>query len=189
MIIQLRGNHASGKSTAVRAVLAKHRSVPIYGVLGPRAPEAYRCARDGLGEFYVLGPYPNQPHGGMDVVTKKGVATTLKIFTDYSGRGDLLFESVQLSCRFQAPTIGKWLLERKRDVVMVILDIPLADLLKSLRERQAASEFHGGAKHMEAQQRQFENVQRTLKENGFRMIYVDRETVVPTILKLLRTGV
>jgi hypothetical protein len=72
LIIMVRGNHGSGKSTAVRSVLKQlggGRSV--FGVLGPRMPEAYHC-RGPRRVLRVLGPYESSVTSGCDYITKLG---------------------------------------------------------------------------------------------------------------------
>jgi hypothetical protein len=192
-IINVRGNHASGKSTAVRNVLANFHSTPIYGVLGPRFPEAYRCEtwdapfyRKGP-PLYILGSYEKQAGTvGFDLITKRGVDTIVALLRKYAAMGDVLYESIMTSVRFSAPTIGAWMMERKDDIWVVVLDVTLEECLASLHGRQETSGVVGGEKHIRANQRQFERVQTQLKDLGFRMVYVKRESAVETILGLLK---
>jgi hypothetical protein len=197
LLLNLRGNHAAGKSTVVRKVLNHFQSVPVYGMLGPRVPEAHWCfpkARfDPEGgnpgrvlptdpkPLFILGPYTTPGTAGCDFVTKKGMGATIALFEKYRERGNVLFESILTSVRFGAP--GDWLEKHKEEVIVVILDVPLEECLKSLYARQANSDFSGGEKHIREHQHQFERVQERLKEKGFRLEYVSREEAADKIIK------
>jgi hypothetical protein len=202
MIINLRGNHASGKTTVMRTILAHFNHQPIYGMLGTKAPEAYyvdpnRSSTDRSdpeggtpgralkkAPFYVLGPYSGGPTAGCDYVTKRGMDATVALLEKYAQKGSIVFESILMSVRYGAP--GLWMEKRLKDVVVVILDVPLEECIRSLRERQSRSDFAGGEKHIRIHQRQFENVQRRLKSLGYRLEYVKRDKAVSTIIGLLK---
>lgn len=198
MIINLRGNHASGKSTVVRKVLKHFRSVPVYGMLGPKVPEAHWCtsvndrldpeggipgrvSSNDMIPLFILGPYTTPGTAGCDFVTKKGMDATIALFEKYRERGNVLFESILTSVRFGAP--GDWLEKHKEEVLVVILNVPLEDCIKSLHERQAVSDFSGGEKHIRDHQHQFERIQVRLKEKGFRLEYVSRDNAADKIIK------
>src|SRR4051812_3738272 len=107
MIIMVRGNHGSGKSTAVRSVLQDAASARAsFGVLGPRMPEAYECSARDQGvrrPFYILGPYESAVTSGCDYVTKLGVVATCEFLERYRQKGVILFESIMTSVRIMEP--------------------------------------------------------------------------------------
>ena len=184
MIINLRGNHASGKSTTVRNVLKHYKSTPIYGLLGPKQPEAYHCeTAPGLPSLHILGPYINPTTAGCDFVTKRGMAVMIALMEKYASKGNVLFESILTSVRFGAP--GDWLEAHKDEVLVVILDVSLEECIKSLHARQADSNFAGGEKHIRDHQHQFERIQVRLKEKGFHVEHVNRENAVDRIIQWL----
>lgn len=185
MIINLRGNNSSGKTTIIRNILTKFKATPIYGLLGPAYPEAHRFELNGASS-YALGPYRNQSHGGCDVVTKKGAKIFIELLEKYVDKGSIVFESILTSIRFMEPTIGKCLLSHKKEMVIVVLDVSLEDCLKSLHLRQEGSEFSGGEKHVRRNHIDFERVTVRFKNLGFRIEYVTRESGEREILRLLR---
>jgi hypothetical protein len=187
MILNLRGNHASGKTTVVRKLLAHFPSKPIFGALGPRMPEAYLC-ETGRCPFYILGPYNVPGMAGCDYVTMRGMALMLELLDKYVSKGDILYEGVLLSVRILAPTIGKWLLEHKDDVRILILDTTLEQCLAALKERQDKSAYRPGKDDtlLQVQQRQFERVKKHLQGQGFGIEYVSRDKAVKRIIECLK---
>jgi hypothetical protein len=130
MIINLRGTSASGKSTIVRNLLyAKGNAFRnIYGVLGPRSPEAVHLPDRNL---YALGPYPVA--GCDSVVGKLGVQGVIDLLEKYSAKGHVIFEALIISSMYGA--IGEWL-RLHPPVIIALLDVSLAECLAGLKERQ-----------------------------------------------------
>lgn len=187
MIIFVRGNHGSGKSTVVRAVKDRFDAKPIYGILGPRNPEAYKCVVDLGAPLYILGPYESTATAGGDYITKKGVIKTVETLERYSQKGHVLFESVMVSTRFMAPSIGGWLeTKSKDDFVAVTLTTTKAQAQQAINARQKKSINTAHASiHFERQQREFERVSVVLEEKGYRVVYASREEAPDTIMGLL----
>lgn len=188
MIIIVRGNHGAGKSTVVRKIKQQAQALPIYGLLGPRNPEAYSCMIDKF-PFYILGPYEQPTTAGCDYVTKKGVAATLQFLDKYVGKGrDIVLESIQLSARYSAPTIGKWLEDHRSDVVAFTLTTTLQECADAISARQQKSIKGVPSEppiHLKAQQRMFELVTAKLLGNGFRVEYVSRDDAVTAVLNTI----
>jgi hypothetical protein len=75
MLINLRGTSGSSKTTIVRRLLHQWGARPIFGLLGLRAPVAYRLDRAPLdAPVYVLGPYRTSC-GGCDALDCKWIAS------------------------------------------------------------------------------------------------------------------
>lgn len=182
MIINLRGNNASGKSTTVRKILARFEVPrPIYGILGTKAPEAY-CCQDG--KLFVIGPYNTPGWGGCDVITKKGFGVLLSILEKYLNKGkNILFEGILVSLRYGQ--IGEWLEDYKDQTLVLALDVSLEECLRSLHRRQDVSGVVVGEKNLATHQKQLVSAYRRLQENGFNLEYITREEVVDRIWSVL----
>lgn len=190
MIIIVRGNNGSGKSTVVRTVKNRVIAAPVYGILGPRNPEAYRCHGRLIKPFekplYILGPYEQPTTAGGDYITKKGVQATMDIFDKYLALGHVLFESIMTSIRFMEPSIGAWLDAHRKSVCVVTLKTSIQECQEAIAIRQKASiAVAHPSKHLIDNQKRFEGVSRTLAEKGFLQVYVDREEAPDVILGLL----
>lgn len=187
MIINVRGIHGAGKSTAVRTVLGQLRGTAIYGVLGFKKPEAYCCSLGKKEILYILGPYDSPATTGLDVMTPKGIDLAIKCCERYVQRGHLLFESVLISTRFLEPSFGAWLLQHKKDVVNLTLTTTYDECVAAVLGRQKKSVVagRGPAKHMNVQRADIERVTKKLVGLGFRMEYASREEAPKKILELL----
>ena len=201
MIIMVRGNHGSGKSTAVRNTMKLLHAVPVYGTLGPKYPEAYCCLRKTSPKHvagpptFVLGPYETSATCGFDYMTKLGVKAAEAFLEKYRAKaekapdgGHVLFESIMTSVRILEPSIGRWIKANKKDMLIVTLDTTLAECARSIEERKTRSV--AGTKwnstHLEAQQRMFERVTQQYTEMGYRMEYVSRDSAPEKILGWLK---
>ena len=190
MIINVRGIHGSGKSTVVRTVLRHIPGVvPIYGILGPRRPEAYRVPLKNK-PLYVIGPYESNATSGLDCITPQSIANAIKVCERYVGKGHLLFESVLISTRFLEPSFGAWCLKHKADIINLTLTTTYEECLAAVAARQKTSIVvgRGPAKHMEAQCKDIGRVTKKLVALGFRLEYVSREEAPTKILELLGAG-
>lgn len=196
MIIMLRGNHGSGKSTVVRNLIIQHLfATPIFGSLGMKVPEAYCCyrtSRANSAPIYILGPYQTWATCGFDYITKLGVARAEEILEKYRQRtlndGHIIFESIMTSVRILEPSIGRWIKANRRDVLIVTLTTSLEECARSIEERKTRSTMgtKWNSKHLEAQQRMFERVTQQYKELGFRQEYVSRDNAPEKILGWLK---
>jgi hypothetical protein len=181
IIINLRGTHGSGKSSVVRALLKQCTTYRIYGLLGPRTPEAYRCNRFKQ-PFYVLGGYESPATAGFDYVTKKGITTAVRLTDGYARRGNVLLESVLLSTRFMEPTMGAWFTEHKAELINATLTTTEKQCMEAIADRRTRSVGHSSSIHLERQFIDFGRVTERLKRDGFRVEYVSREYAVDKIL-------
>ena len=191
MIILLRGNHGSGKSTVVHMVMADSLCQPRYGALGLKRPEAYACqmrVNPRKQPFYVLGPYDSTATAGCDYITKLGVKRMTEFLEHYSFKGDILFESIMTSVRILEPSIGKWIAANKKDVIIATLTTTMAQCIEAIEKRKLVS-VNGtrwNSKHLEAQQHMFDRVTAQYTEMGFNQQYATRDEMPGKILGWLR---
>jgi hypothetical protein len=194
MIIMVRGNHGSGKSTAVRNFMKFTLATPLFGALGFKAPEAYCCLRKSSPDHvkgpptFVLGPYQTSATCGFDYITKLGVKAATEFLEKYRAKkGHVVFESIMTSVRILEPSIGKWIAAHKDELTIVTLTTTFEECEASIADRKTRST--SGAswnnKHLVAQQVMFERVTSQYEERGFRMEYVNRESAPEMILGLL----
>jgi hypothetical protein len=107
MLINVRGTHGAGKSTVVRALLSASVPRPIYGLLGFRAPVAYRLTLDRCShDVFVLGPYQTNC-GGCDALDYDVV---LDLISKCAPRGHVVFEGALVSSAYGR--IGELLVAR-----------------------------------------------------------------------------
>ncbi len=189
-IINLRGTHSSGKTTVVRNLLARYQKfiMPIYGVLGPRKPEAYTTDSYFVGgkPIYVLGPYDNTPTSGIDVISTSGFAGVIELIEKYRKRGHVVMEGIHISQDFGS--IGEYLVQHKDELIVARLDTPLEDCLKDLRKRQTTSSKKkngGGDKHIVSIHKQVLSTCKRFEECGVRVEEVSRKNAVGKILSWL----
>lgn len=101
---------------------------PIYGVLGPARPEAYRLDLGLTEPVYVLGPYP----GG---ASRFRYADVVKIVDRYTQRGHVLFEGVIMGSVFGK--LGRYLASQPGAHV-VFLTTSAAQCVANVRARRLA---------------------------------------------------
>ena len=142
MLINLRGTHGSGKSTAIRALMEKSNVRPIFGTtFGLRCPEGYKARLPEVeADVFVLGSYTAQC-GGCDRIQPYDLI--LVLLNKYEQRGHVLFEGSLVSDNFGR--IGEWLEARGRNASVLFLDTPLDVCLSWLRQRTPG----GGTRHVE----------------------------------------
>lgn len=133
MLISVRGTNGSSKSTVVRGVLqAAVRKVPIYGVLGPRTPEAYELLIKKVEKpVYVLGSY-DVPSGGCDQIQPYDLI--LVLLEKYAEKGHVLFEGVLVSSSYGR--VGELMERWGQDAVMAFLDTSLEQCIKNVEKRR-----------------------------------------------------
>jgi hypothetical protein len=138
MLINLRGTSGSGKTTIVRRLLHQWGARPIFGLLGLRAPEAYRLDHDT--SVFVLGPYVS-PCGGCDAIGS--MDDVLSLLDKYSKRGHVVFESLLVSSMYGS--VGEFLERYGKDAIVAFLDTPLERCRQQLLKRQANGRARGDA--------------------------------------------
>lgn len=194
MIILVRGNHGSGKSTAVRNAMKLLHCTPVFGSLGMKVPEAYCCFQKlspkqikGPPSF-VLGPYQTEATCGFDYITKLGVERAQEILEKYQPKGHVVFESIMTSVRILKPSIGRFMEANKSDVIIVTLDTSYEECYRSVEARKLKS-VNGtrwNSTHLEAQQRMFEIVTQQYTDAGYRMEYVSRASAPEKLVGWLK---
>ena len=92
MIIRLLGTNGSGKSHIVFGLFALCQPRRIFGMLGPRHPEANELKLPGVEKpLYIIGPYVTQC-GGCDAIREfDNIGVLIKKYMD---KGHVLFEGV-----------------------------------------------------------------------------------------------
>lgn len=201
MIIMLRGNHGSGKSTAVRNLMKLLSATPVYGSLGPKYPEAYCCLHKTSPKHvagpptFVLGPYQSEATCGFDYITKLGVKAATNFLEKYNQRcktthfgGHVLFESIMTSVRILEPSIGQWIKANKDRMLIATLDTTYEECYRSIEARKLKSiaGTKWNSKHLEGQQRMFERVTQQYTDMGFRMEVCSRANAPDKILGWLK---
>ena len=132
MIISVRGTNGSGKSTVVRQLIGVGKGRPIYGVLGPSRPEAYKLKIRGIWEpVYVLGPYLTET-GGCDSV--QPFQLILDLLEKYSMRGHIVFEGMMISDTYGR--IGLFLEPWGKEAVFAFLPTSLEECIKRVEKRR-----------------------------------------------------
>ena len=133
LLVNIRGTHGSGKSTAIRALMEKATFRPIYDVLfGPRHPEGYVGALPGVSvPIFVIGPYTTDC-GGCDRIPRN--ATVMALIRKYAERGHVLFEGSLISSAYGA--VGKLMERWGKDLAFVFLDTPLEECLQRVEARR-----------------------------------------------------
>jgi len=141
MIVSVRGTNGSGKSTLVRTLLDKYKGVPIYGLLGPRRPEAYKLEILGIQKpVYILGSY-HVASGGCDQIQPYDLI--LDLLAKYAALGHVLFEGVIVSSSYGR--VGRLMETFGKEAVMAFLDTSLEQCIANVQKRrdtkQDAREF------------------------------------------------
>lgn len=134
MIVNVRGTNGSGKSTIIRGVMDRAaRRTPIYGVLGPRKPEAYSLVFEDLADpVFVLGSY-HVNSGGCDQIQPYDLI--LDLLRKYAPRGHVLFEGVLVSSSYGR--VGRLMEEfGPEKAIMAFLDTTLADCIANVQKRR-----------------------------------------------------
>lgn len=182
-IINVRGTNGSGKSTLVRSVMAKYpASDPIYGMLGPRKPEAYKLRSDQ--PLFLLGPYLT-PAGGADCI--QPYDNIIPLIEKYAQRGHVLFEGVLVSK--SKGSVGTYLEKYGKQAVLLFLDTPLQVCIDAVQQRRTDrdDERKLNPKNLTEAFKACVRVRKTLLDEGvLRVMDISRENGLSTILKLLK---
>lgn len=182
MIISIRGTSGSGKSTIVRKLMASGVTQPLYGVLGPRRPEAYRTVVKSVAKpIHVLGPYREGMCGGCDALQPSVVRElTLK----YNAFGHVVLEGLIIGNAYGA--LCEMLEQFGKEVVVVFLSTPLDVCISRVEGRGAKSGRAKGTTRAAQHYKSILSVQRRVVREGiFRMAEVDSETGHEKVIKWL----
>lgn len=156
-ICTIQGTNGSGKTTIVYDLLGRFPHRPIYGIAGPRYPEAYKLD---IGEdipLHVLGSY-HTAAGGIDWI---GDFDTLIFLLDkYIPKGHVLFEGLITSG--VRGRVGEKLEEHGKNFAVLFIDTPLETCIKRVKQRRATK---GNEKVFDPKNliKKFSAVQRTRK--------------------------
>lgn len=130
VIVNIRGTGGSGKSTVVRAVMARYACVkPVYGER--KRPLGYVCLKAAAADpLWVVGHYET-PCGGGDTMPTPGAVFDLA--QGAAERGcDAIFEGIisQDDVRRTTELAHMW------PLLVVALDVPIETCLESIRNRR-----------------------------------------------------
>ena len=183
MIINIRGCNGSGKSTIVRKLLMGGLdSEKLYGVCGPKFPEAYRLDYVQVKRpIFVLGSYLVGV-GGCDRIGSAELVQQL--VHKYAAQGHVLFEGLIISdyygklCTSLEP-FGK-------EVVIIFLTTPFEVCLDRLHARQAASSGRGEKNVRHHYDANLAVCKRMKADGRFQVLELASEEVEGAILRLLK---
>jgi hypothetical protein len=180
MLINLRGTNGSGKSTVVRKFFERcQKSRELFGVLGPRRPEAYAVGLKGVTKpLYLIGPYQT-PTGGVDALGLP-VEGLIKLLEKYKAKGHVLFEGVVISTTFGA--LGNWMSEDHKNALVIYLDTSLEDCLSALGERGA----NRGTLHVEQKHKSIAATQKAFDAAMIKTAVVSRAAAFDFIWSQLK---
>ena len=189
MIIQVCGTNGSGKTTAMRAVMAQLEEFGQLLVGGKQYGTIFHDpARTDPHGYVVMGRYGEAATGGCDRISDvKSVRPEIRRQADNGF--DVLFEGIRMT----NPTDGAEFCARYvRDggrYVVVLLKTPLEDCLAGIRARQLAG--RGGerdvvVKDIASNVTRNRNYAAKLADVGARVIYSTREDAPAWVLKELR---
>ncbi len=185
MILSLRGTHGSGKSTVLRALLNKTVWRPMYGVLGPRLPEAYELQiKGGQAPLHVIGPY-NVQCGGCDRIQPFDLI--LELLEKYAAKGHVLFEGALIGCSYGRA--GRFMEHFGKDGVFLVLDTSRDECVRRVKgrrdERYDDREFT--TKNLDLKYKQLVSLVKRVEGEGIlRVVRVSDKDAVGTILKLAK---
>jgi hypothetical protein len=180
MIVNLRGNNGSGKTTIVKKFLAEFPQQPLFAALGPKYPEAYKLTLPRNVHLYVLGPYHSRT-GGIDALSGRGFDQVLRLLDKYKAKGHVLFEGVVISTSFGS--VGAWLEKNKKESIVAFLDTPLEVCLSSIRQRTGDE---ARQKHVQDKDVSIARVKKEFTGRGMCVETISRENAFKSILGWLR---
>jgi hypothetical protein len=185
-VINIRGPHGSGKTTAVLALMARAECCrPLLGVLGPRLPEAYALRFPNIAsENFILGPY-NCSTGGCDRI--KPYELIPRLLEKYAARGSVIFEGALVSSG--RGVIYELLKRYQKEAVVLFLGTSIETCLQRIEARSGKPRNARLVKNVSAKYRTIERIeQRVRVDNIIRAAKVSDATAAATIVGLLATG-
>lgn len=187
MIISLRGTSGSGKTFAVRALMALGEISVIDSVVGVRRtkPLVYRVDA-GVPPLYVLGSYETTC-GGCDTINDYKTVVP-ELLSRHAHQGHVLFEGLLLSGTYGR--VGARMVElvtQGHEAVCVFLDTPLDVCIARINERRAA---RGDDRPLNTDNtvQKFNQTRRAkelLVEHGLRVVDIDHRDPLRGLLTLL----
>ena len=182
MIISIRGTNGSGKSTIIRTLLKEHKHKPIYGVLGPRMPEAYEVkVPRSKAPVYVLGPYVTSS-GGCDSV--QPYELIIELIEKYGAKGHVVFEGVIVTSVYGR--VGILLEKWGMSAVFMFLDTTLETCLERIEARRGRPRDARLIKNVTAKYNTAMRIkQKVTEEKKMQVATVSSDTGLDFLLKLL----
>jgi hypothetical protein len=183
VIISIRASNGGGKSHVVRALLQQGVALPIYGVLGPKQPEAYSlCLSDRI--TYVLGPYITAT-GGCDRINPYDLI--LDLIEKYAKLGNVVFEGVLVSSSYGR--VGTLMERWGQEAVMAFLTTSLEDCIRNVQTRRdaRADAKPFNPKNLTSKYHQIVKSRlKMLKEGKVRVVDLEPATALEQVLALLK---
>lgn len=173
MIVNLRGTNGSGKSTIVKCFLQMKPYIEVFGVLGPRRPEAYKVRLPNRW-LYAIGPYQTNT-GGIDAMPLSS-GELIVLLEKYRKLGHIIFEGVIISTFYGA--VGEWLCAHKDEAIVGFMDTPLDVCLEALASRKSG---HRGTEHVAGKIKAIARVKERMYADGLRTTWLARETAFETV--------
>jgi len=134
LLIKIHGTSGSGKTTAVRDLMALANEVTSVGD-NPKRPEAYQLSFPSLARpVYVLGPYENAC-GGMDGVSTQ--REQIDLIEEYATRGHVVYEGLLMSTFYGG--LGMAMEKYGRKHVWAFLDTPIEVCIERVKARRLAA--------------------------------------------------
>lgn len=134
MIINIRGTHGSGKSTAVRRILGKFHTLPICDIL-TRKVLGYRVHLPNGQTLGVVGNYSNACGGADGIQPYSAVWPRVKFFADTENH--VLFEGALISTTYGS--IGEAADAYGEGFVFAFMDTPLDVCVARVNQRRATA--------------------------------------------------
>lgn len=187
MIISLRGTNGAGKSSIIRELFNAYPAKPIYGVLGPRLPEAYSIQLPKCKKLtFVLGPYVTAC-GGCDRLIPFDLIP--RMIEQYAKKGNVIFEGVIVASIYGQ--VGTLLEKYKKGAVLLFLDTPVEECISRVKSRREdrvdLREFN--PKNLEQKYKAVRRVMEKVTTEGImRVETTSSEVGMKTIVKLLQHG-
>jgi len=185
MVINISGTNGSGKSTIVRAILRMYSPKPLYGVLGPKQPEAYQLSwKYWAKPVFVLGPY-RTPTGGADQIQPFSLIPEL--IEKYAKRGHVLFEGVLCSGSFGC--VQKAMEVYGKESIVAVMDTSLEVCISNTqgrRDKKGITRPFDPKNLVNKYKSLFVSTKRITSDDKMTVIPLSQKDGVEVILKLLR---
>jgi hypothetical protein len=185
MIFSVRGTNGSGKSTAIRKLMDQFRPRPLFGVLGPRSPEAYELRPPAGAPIYILGPYVT-PTGGADSIQPYELIPQL--MRKYAVKGHVVLEGVLITSSYGS--VGAVMEEFKRDAHWIFLKTTLGQCIANVEKRRGDRGNHEPFNPKNLEQKFNQNIgvrKRVLALDTMTVADLNSDDVASYIIKAIKT--
>lgn len=187
MIIQLRGTSGSGKSTAVREVMARYgQRIPVF-IAGRKQPLGYYCTHPQGGRTLAVVGHYEVACGGCDTIPSYD--RTIELVRKAHGDGnDVLFEGLIMSSESRRCSA---MANDGLPYRVLALDTPIELCLAGVNARRRAKDPNKpdvDPKNTIGKIKVVQNAMVRLASLGVEGEWVTRETVVPRIMGLFNAA-